>query len=68
MNTKLIELVAESRDAALVVSLVFNAIMIGALWRLWKGYQQLIGQAARIYGELARELARLTERLLDKRT
>ena len=51
-------MIASSKDAALVVSLVFNLIACGAIWRLWKSREALQEKVTRLLCETIEELNR----------
>ena len=61
-----IKTIANSKDAALVMSLLFNVIACGAIWRLWKSKEALQDRVTNMLGELLKELTRLTANLAER--
>lgn len=57
---------ANSKDAALILSLLFNVMASAAIWRLWKSREALQDKVTGMLGELLTELSRLMARLVDK--
>jgi len=54
-----IRLIADSRDAALVLSLAFNIIAIAAIRKIWKSREALGDRVTEMLMELLRELTRM---------
>ena len=59
MSARWIDFVANSKDAALVLSLLFNLIACGAAWRLWKSREALQDKVTAMLSEVVKELTRL---------
>jgi len=51
-------MIATSKDVALVVSLVFNLVACGAIWRLWKSREALQDKVTKLLQETIEELNR----------
>jgi len=66
MTPGLLNFIAGSKDVALVLSLVFNLVACGAIWRLWKSRENLQDKMNSMLTDLLKELTRLTSRLLEK--
>lgn len=63
----LVELVATSSSAALVLSLLFNLVMAVACIRLWRSREKLQGQMSQMLADTLKEIIPLTSRLLERR-
>ncbi|MCP3923009.1 MAG: hypothetical protein GY714_10525 [Desulfobacterales bacterium] len=48
-----------SKEAALVLSLMFNAIQLAAIWRLWVSREALSDKITGMATDLVRELSRM---------
>lgn len=58
MSPYLIKMVAASKDAALVLSLVFNLVACGAIWKLWKSREALQDKVTTLLTQVIEELNR----------
>jgi len=67
LNPRWINLVAQSKDAALVMSLVFNVVACAAIWRLWRSREALQDRVTGMLTELVKELSRMTANLIERR-
>ena len=65
MLNQLVDIVSSSKDAALVLSLAFNVILCGAVWRLWKSREAIQGKVTEMLTDLVKELS-ASMRLRDK--
>ena len=68
MTSALADMVASSKDAALVLSLAFNVVTCAAIWRLWKAHKAYQAKVTRTLIELVKELASLSVRLIEKKS
>jgi len=59
--------IANSKDVALVLSLMFNFVACGAIWRLWKSREALQDKVTAMLTELVKELSRMTANLTENR-
>jgi Zn-dependent protease with chaperone function len=66
MSPGTIQSIAASKDAALVLSLLFNAVACGAIYRIWKSRERQQDRLTSMLADLLKEMARLTNRLLEK--
>jgi len=66
MTPGMLKLIAGSKDVALVLSLVFNLVACGAIWKIWKSKESLQDKMTGMLTDLLKELTRLTSRLLEK--
>lgn len=67
MSADLVKLIATSKDAALVMSLCANVVLIGAVWRVWKSRENLQDRVTAMLTDLVKELAGITRRLCGDR-
>ena len=58
MSPYLIKMVAASKDVALVLSLVFNLVACGAIWKLWKSREALQDKVTTLLTQVIEELNR----------
>jgi hypothetical protein len=58
MSPYWINMIAASKDVALVMSLVFNLVACMAIWRLWKSREALQGKVMKLLTETIEELNR----------
>jgi len=58
MSPHLIKMIAASKDVALVLSLVFNLIACGAIWKLWRSREVLQDKVTALLTEVIEELNR----------
>jgi len=58
MSPYLIKMVAASKDVALVLSLVFNLIACGAIWKLWTSREALQDKVTTLLTQVIEELNR----------
>lgn len=58
--------IAGSKDVALVLSLTFNFVACGAIWRLWKSREALQDKVTAMLTELVKELSKMTANLTEK--
>jgi len=59
--------IANNKDVALVLSLMFNFVACGAIWRLWKSREALQDKVTAMLTELVKELSRMTANLTENR-
>ena len=62
MSPDWIKFISTSKDAALVISLLFNFLAVGAIWRLWQGYGALQDKVTGMLTELVSELMKLSKK------
>ena len=67
MNPGWIKMLAGSKDVALVLSLLFNAVACTAIWRLWKSREALQDKMTDMLTNLIKELASMTSKLMEKK-
>jgi hypothetical protein len=58
MTPYLIKMIAASKDVALVLSLVFNLIACGAIYKLWRSREALQDKVTGLLTEVIEELNR----------
>ena len=58
MSPSWIDMIATSKNVALVVSLSFNLIACGAIWKLWKSREALQDKVTKLLHETIEELNR----------
>ena len=58
MTPYFIKMIAASKDVALVLSLVFNLIACGAIWKLWKSRETLQDKVTGLLTQVIEELNR----------
>lgn len=66
MSPKWINLILGSKDAALVLSLLVNMALAGAIWRLWKSREALQDKVTAMLTDLLKELTRLTSNMIER--
>ena len=66
MTPGAVQAIAASKDAALVLSLSFNVIACTAVYRIWKSREAQQDKMTAMLADLLKEMARLTNRLLEK--
>lgn len=62
MSLEWIKIIAASKDAALVLSLLFNLLSCAAIWRLWQSYAGLQSKVTGMLTALVSELMELTKK------
>ena len=67
MNLNLLSTIAQSRDAALLISLAGNVALAVAFWRLWRSRERLQERVATMLAEILREIVPLAIRLAERR-
>jgi len=58
MTPYLIKMIAASKDVALVLSLVFNLIACGAIYKLWRSRETLQDKVTALLSQVIEELNR----------
>lgn len=66
MSPGWIDLIAGSRDAALVLSLLFNVALGAAIWRLWRSREALQDKVTSMLAELLKELTRYMPNMIAR--
>lgn len=66
MSPGIVQAIAASKEAALVLSLLFNAVACTAIYRIWKSREAQQDKMTAMLADLLKEMARLTNRLLEK--
>ena len=62
MNPSWVNYIVASKEAALVLSLLFNVLLCGAVRHLWKSREALQARVTGMLSELVTELVKLTRR------
>ncbi len=68
MNPFLVDSISKSKDAALVISLIFNVLAWAAIWRLWKSREALQDKVTGLMIEMVKEVSRMTVKLMERVT
>ena len=66
MSPGIVEAIAASKEATLVLSLLFNVVACTAVYRIWKSREAQQDKMTTMLADLLKEMARLTNRLLEK--
>jgi len=66
LSPKWIDIIANSQNAALVLSLLVNMVLAGAIWRLWKSREALQDKVTGMLTDLLKELTRLTSNMIGR--
>ena len=62
MSPEWIKIISTSKDAALVLSLLFNGLACAAIWRMWRAHAGLQDKVTGMLTELVSELMQLTKK------
>ncbi|WP_319521654.1 hypothetical protein [uncultured Desulfosarcina sp.] len=66
MSPGIVEAIVASKEAALVLSLLFTVVACTAIYRIWKSREAQQDKMTAMLADLLKEMARLTNRLLEK--
>ena len=66
MTPRYINMIASSKDAALVISLVFNVVILAAFWRLWRSREALQDKVTGLMLETVKEVTKLMVKLMER--
>ena len=66
MSPAWIKTLASSKDVAFLLSLIFNMVALGAIWRLWKSREVYQDKVTSMLTDLVRELSRMIDRQINR--